>query len=127
MNDDQPPRSSSVQAAHTGVTGLKLILAAFLVAVNAFFVIAEYALVRSRRARLEVMQEEGQRGARARAAINSITSTSTSRLSRSGSRCLDRIGALGAPTLAHALEEAIGGTLSHGVVVAISVVLAYVS
>ena len=46
-----------------GVNGLKLILAAVLIAVNAFFVIAEYALVRSRRARLEVMREEGARGA----------------------------------------------------------------
>jgi len=34
------------------VNGLKLIFAAVLVAVNAFFVIAEYALVRSRKARL---------------------------------------------------------------------------
>jgi CBS domain containing-hemolysin-like protein len=35
------------------------------------------------------------------------------------------IGALGAPTLAHALEDAFGGALSHDVVVAISVALAY--
>jgi CBS domain containing-hemolysin-like protein len=41
------------------VNGLKLIFAAVLVAINAFFVIAEYALVRSRRARLELMREEG--------------------------------------------------------------------
>ena len=45
------------------MNGLKLILAAVLVAINAFFVAAEYALVRSRRARLEVMREEGSRGA----------------------------------------------------------------
>jgi len=45
------------------VNGLKLIFAAVLVAVNAFFVIAEYALVRSRKARLELMREEGARGA----------------------------------------------------------------
>ena len=33
------------------MNGLKLIIAALLIALNAFFVIAEYALVRSRRAR----------------------------------------------------------------------------
>ena len=43
--------------------GLKLGLTALLIAINAFFVIAEYALVRSRRARLEVMRDEGAKGA----------------------------------------------------------------
>ncbi len=46
-----------------GVNGLKLILAVVLIAINAFFVVAEYALVRSRSARLELMREEGSRGA----------------------------------------------------------------
>jgi CBS domain containing-hemolysin-like protein len=45
------------------VNGLKLILTAVLIAINAFFVVAEYALVRSRRARLELMREEGLKGA----------------------------------------------------------------
>ena len=45
------------------MNGLKLILTAVLIAVNAFFVVAEYALVRSRRARLELMRDEGQKGA----------------------------------------------------------------
>ena len=45
------------------MNALKLTLAAVLVAVNAFFVIAEYALVRSRRSRLEVMRDEGSKGA----------------------------------------------------------------
>ena len=49
------------------VTALGIILTAVLVLVNAFFVIAEYALVRSRRARLEAMADEGARGARLRA------------------------------------------------------------
>ena len=45
------------------MNGLKLILAALLIAINAFFVIAEYALVRSRRARLELLRDEGAKGA----------------------------------------------------------------
>ena len=44
------------------MNGLKLILSAFLVGINAFFVIAEYALVRSRRARLEVMGYKVKKG-----------------------------------------------------------------
>ena len=55
-----------LSARQPGVNGLKLILAAALVALNAFFVIAEYALVRSRRSRLELMREEGARGAGSR-------------------------------------------------------------
>ena len=90
MNDDDPSRSSSSQTQglssadgalpHAGrwwgrpvagvagadapVKGLFIILTGLLVLVNAFFVIAEYALVRSRRERLEALAEEG-RGARA--------------------------------------------------------------
>ena len=43
---------------------LFIILTGLLVLVNAFFVIAEYALVRSSRPRLEAMADEGLRGAR---------------------------------------------------------------
>ena len=43
---------------------LFIFLTGLMVLVNAFFVIAEYALVRSRRARLEAMADEGARGAR---------------------------------------------------------------
>ena len=46
------------------MNGLFIVLTGLLVLVNAFFVIAEYALVRSRRTRLEALVEEGARGAR---------------------------------------------------------------
>ena len=46
------------------MNALGIIFAAVLVAINAFFVIAEYALVRSRRTRLEQMRDEGVKGAR---------------------------------------------------------------
>jgi len=45
------------------MTALLLVLTALLIALNAFFVMGEYALVRSRRSRLETMREEGLRGA----------------------------------------------------------------
>ena len=64
------------------MNALELILAAVLIAVNAFFVVAEYALVRARRARLELLAEEGARGAKL--ALSSWrTSTSTSPRCRS--------------------------------------------
>jgi CBS domain containing-hemolysin-like protein len=46
------------------VKALLIVLTGVLVLANGFFVIAEYALVRSRRARLETLVEEGARGAR---------------------------------------------------------------
>jgi CBS domain containing-hemolysin-like protein len=108
------------------VTGLKLILAALLVAVNAFFVIAEYALVRSRRARLELMREQGMRGAAL--AFDQLENINEyiSAVQIGVTMTSIAIGALGAPTLARALESAFGGAIPHGLAEAISVAIAYV-
>jgi CBS domain containing-hemolysin-like protein len=108
------------------VTGLKLILAALLVAVNAFFVIAEYALVRSRRERLEVMREEGARGAQLALSQLENINQYISAVQIGVTMTSIAIGALGAPTLARALENAFGGSLSHDVTVVISIALAYI-
>jgi CBS domain containing-hemolysin-like protein len=107
------------------VTGLKLILAALLVAVNAFFVIAEYALVRSRRARLELMRDEGLRGATLALDQLEHINDYISAVQIGVTMTSIGIGALGAPTLAHALEDAFGGGVPHGLSVAISVVVAF--
>jgi CBS domain containing-hemolysin-like protein len=107
------------------VNGLKLILTAVLIAINAFFVVAEYALVRSRRARLELMREEGLKGAGlALEQLGSINEYISSvqigvTLTSIG------IGALGEPALASTLKGALPNALSHGVAVAISVILAF--
>jgi CBS domain containing-hemolysin-like protein len=107
------------------VNAIKLILTAVLVAVNAFFVIAEYALVRSRRARLEVMRDEGQRGAglalEQLANINEYISAVQIGVTLTSIG----IGALGEPALAAILKPVLGGPLSHGAAVAISAVLAF--
>jgi CBS domain containing-hemolysin-like protein len=107
------------------VNGLKLILAAVLVAINAFFVIAEYALVRSRRARLEVMREEGARGAAL--ALEELDSINEyiSAVQIGVTVTSLGIGALATPALAALLKSALGEALSHGVAVAIAVVLAF--
>jgi CBS domain containing-hemolysin-like protein len=108
------------------MSGLKLILTALLIALNAFFVIAEYALVRSRRARLEPMREEGLRGAalalRQLDAINEYISAVQIGVTMTSIG----IGALGEPALANLLKRALGGTIAHGIAVVISVVLAFV-
>jgi CBS domain containing-hemolysin-like protein len=107
------------------VIGLKLILAALLVAVNAFFVIAEYALVRSRSARLEVMRDEGMRGAGLALTQLERINEYISAVQIGVTMTSIGIGALATPTLAHAIEDAFGGGLSHGLSVAIAVAVAY--
>ncbi len=107
------------------MTGLKLILAAVLVAVNAFFVIAEYALVRSRRARLEVMREQDMRGAALALGQLERINDYISAVQIGVTMTSIGIGALATPTLAHALQEAFGGSISHDVTVVIAVVIAY--
>ena len=44
--------------------GLSLILVALFLAMNAFFVIAEFALVRVRKSQLELAVEQGKKGAK---------------------------------------------------------------
>ena len=107
------------------MNGLKLILTAVLVAINAFFVIAEYALVRSRRARLEVMREEKVRGAAL--ALEQLGSINEyiSAVQIGVTMTSIGIGALGEPALADILKGPLGGPLSHGVAVAVAVVVAF--
>jgi CBS domain containing-hemolysin-like protein len=108
------------------VNGLKLIFAALLVAINAFFVIAEYALVRSRRARLELLREEGARGADvALEQLNNVNEY-ISAVQIGVTVTSIGIGALGEPALAALLKSALGPTFSHGVAVALCAAVAFV-
>jgi CBS domain containing-hemolysin-like protein len=108
------------------VNGLKLIFAALLIAINAFFVIAEYALVRSRRARLEVMQEDGAKGATLALEQLSNVNEYISAVQIGVTMTSIGIGALGEPALAAILKSALGNTISHGVAVAVAVIVAFV-
>src|SRR6195256_1047081 len=92
---------------------------------NAFFVMAEYALVRSRKEKLETMAEEGLRGAR-------LALSQVQRIGDYISACQvgitmpsTGIGAVGEPAIAHILEPVLGPTLGHTAAIAISVVIAY--
>jgi CBS domain containing-hemolysin-like protein len=103
-----------------------LILAAALVAINAFFVIAEYALVRSRRARLEVMADQGLRGARLALSQLANVNEYISAVQIGVTMTSIGIGALAEPALADILKGALGGPLSHAVAVAIAATVAFV-
>jgi CBS domain containing-hemolysin-like protein len=107
------------------MTALLLVLTALLIALNAFFVMGEYALVRSRRTRLEAMREEGLRGAAL--AIHEIDEIGDyiSTVQVGITMTSIGIGALGEPVLAEAFEPLFGTAIGHGLAVAISVVIAY--
>jgi CBS domain containing-hemolysin-like protein len=107
------------------VKALFIILTALLVFANAFFVIAEYALVRSRRGRLEALADEGARGAR-------LALTQVDEIGDYIAACQVGItmasigiGALGEPAIAHLFEPLLGGVLGHTAAVGVSVVIAY--
>jgi CBS domain containing-hemolysin-like protein len=107
------------------VTALALIATLLLVVLNGFFVIAEYALVRTRRPKLEALVDENVRGARQ--ALRQLE-----RINEYISACQVGItmasigiGALGEPTIAHLLKPALGDVMGHGAAVAISVIVAY--
>ncbi|MGA2007777.1 MAG: hemolysin family protein [Solirubrobacteraceae bacterium] len=99
--------------------------AAVLIALNAFFVIAEYALVRSRHSRLELASEQGLRGAklalRQLEHINEYIST----CQVGNTMASIGIGAVGEPALAHLLKGALGNGLGHGVAIVIAAAVAY--
>jgi len=104
---------------------LYVALAVALIVLNAFFVIAEYALVRSRHSRMELAAEQGQRGARlALRQLESINEyISTCQVGNTAASI--GIGALGEPAIAHLLEHAIGNAAGHALAVAIAVIVAY--
>jgi len=107
------------------VTWLLVAAAAVLIALNAFFVIAEYSLVRARHSRLELAAEQGLRGAklalRQLEHINEYIST----CQVGNTMASIGIGALGEPALARLLRGALGNALGHGVAIVIAAAVAY--
>jgi CBS domain containing-hemolysin-like protein len=107
------------------MTILAFLAVGLMVVMNGFFVIAEYSLVRSRRARLEELKAAGARGAalalRQIDDINDYISACQVGITMASIG----IGALGEPTVADLLEPSLGKVASHGVAVAVSVFIAY--
>ncbi len=106
------------------MTVVLLVLLLVLIAINGVFVAAEFALVRSRRSRLEQLASEGARGAgQALAELDRIDEY-LSACQLGITMASIGIGFLGEPAVAKLIEPIFGG-LSHGVAVAISVAIAY--
>src|SRR3954465_4559074 len=106
------------------MSALLLVLLFLLIAINGVFVAAEFALVRSRRSKVEQLAAEGSRGA-------SAVLEELDRIDEYLSACQlgitmasIGIGFLGEPAVAK-LPEPIFGGFSHGVAVAVSVAIAY--
>src|SRR3954452_16108776 len=98
------------------MTALLLVLLLVLIAINGVFVAAEFALVRSRRSKLEQLASDGARGA-------SGVLEALDRIDEYLSACQlgitmasIGIGFLGEPAVAKLIEPAFG-SLSHGVAV----------
>src|SRR5215208_2952771 len=108
------------------MTELLLLLGvAVLVALNGFFVAAEFALVRSRESRMEALRAKGARGA-------ALALKQIDRIDEYLSACQLGItmaslgiGFLGEPAIASLFEDVFGTSISHNASLAISLTLAY--
>ena len=105
---------------------LLLLAVALLVAVNAFFVAAEFALVRARRSKVETLRDEGARGA-------ALALRQIDRIDEYLSACQlgitlasIGIGFLGEPAVGRLLERLIGDSIPHLLSFTISVGTAYI-
>ena len=107
------------------MTALLLAATAVLIALNAFFVAAEYALVRARRSRLEALREDGVKNVGL--VLDQIEDIGDYiSASQVGVTLMSiAIGAVGEPVLAGAFEDVLGDVPSHGLAVVIAVVVAY--
>src|SRR5215470_6584417 len=96
-----------------------------LILVNAFFVAAEFAFVRARRGRLEQVADDD---ARAQLALRQMDDISEylSACQLGVTLASIGIGFLGEPAVADLIHPWLGGSLSHGVALAISLIIAYV-
>src|ERR1700761_2259378 len=105
---------------------LLLVLLLLLIAVNSFFVAAEFAVVRSRRSRLEQMRDEGVRGAtRALEQLDRVDEfVATSQIGITIASL--GIGFLGQPALADLLEPIFSGFAGHALSLALSIALAFI-
>jgi magnesium and cobalt exporter, CNNM family len=107
------------------LTAVLLIGMLALILVNAFFVAAEFALVRARRSRLEQMADEDPRAGLALDEMADI-SAYLSACQLGVTFASVGIGFLGEPAVADLIHPWLGGALSHGLALAISLTVAYV-
>jgi CBS domain containing-hemolysin-like protein len=103
---------------------LLLVLLALLIAINGFFVAAEFALVRTRRGKIEQAVEEGEAGAEAVVEQLDRIDESLSACQIGITMASIGIGFLGEPSLAKLLEPLFGG-LSHAAATGIALAISF--
>lgn len=106
------------------MSALLLVLLALLIAINGFFVAAEFALVRTRRGKIEQAVEEGEAGAEAVVEQLDRIDESLSACQIGITMASIGIGFLGEPSLAKLIEPLFGG-LSHAAAAAIALAIAF--
>ncbi len=102
-----------------------LVLLLLLVAVNGFFVAAEFAIVRSRRSRLEQLRDEGVGAARNGLDLIEHVDQYVATCQVGITLASLGIGFLGEPALAELLEPLLGNFLGHAAAVAIAIAIAF--
>jgi CBS domain containing-hemolysin-like protein len=107
--------------------GLAILIALVLLALNALFVAAEFALISARRTQLEPAAQAGSRTARlALRAIENLT-PAIAAIQLGITMCSLGLGAVGEPAVAHLLEPIFeAAALPHGLVHPVSFVIALV-
>jgi CBS domain containing-hemolysin-like protein len=107
------------------MTALLLALVVLLILVNGFFVAAEFALVRSRRSRMEELSKQGSK--RATRALHQMEHIDEYVAACQVGITLASIGIgfLGEPAIADLLEPLLGDVFGHGVSVALAFIIAY--
>jgi CBS domain containing-hemolysin-like protein len=103
---------------------LLLVLLALLIAINGFFVAAEFALVRTRRGKIEQAVEEGETGAEAVVEQLDRIDESLSACQIGITMASIGIGFLGEPALAKLIEPALGN-LSHAAAAGIALAISF--
>lgn len=104
---------------------LLLLSVVVLVLINGFFVAAEFALVRARRGRIEELASAGSAPARRVLVLLDDLSQYLSACQFGITLASLGIGFLGEPAIAKLIDPVFGG-LSHGLALAISILIAYV-
>jgi CBS domain containing-hemolysin-like protein len=104
---------------------LLLLAVLVLVLLNAFFVAAEFALVRSRKAHLQTDADHGKRGAATAVKMMDDLSRYLSAAQVGITLTSLGLGFLGEPAIGRLLENALGESVPHWVSTLVSVTLAY--
>ena len=107
------------------MTILLLLLVVLLIFVNGFFVAGEFALVRSRRSRMEQMASEGIRGAKLALHEMEHVDEYVAACQVGITLASIGIGFLGEPAVASLLEPIVGDLFGHTVATGVSVAIAY--